>query len=57
MHACRGHFAEKNGYSIMTTFHPAYALRDPSKKIPMYDDMMLVRRKLDEMLAQEATDS
>lgn len=45
----RGNFEEKNGYYIMTTFHPAYALRDPKNKIPMYDDLGKVRAKLEEL--------
>lgn len=45
----RGIFEEKNGYYIMTTFHPAYALRDPKNKIPMYDDLGKVRAKLEEL--------
>lgn len=49
MRDCRGHFIEKKGYSIMTTYHPAYALRDPRAKIPMYDDILLVKNKLDEI--------
>lgn len=45
----RGQFIEKNGYLIMTTYHPAFALRDPKNKIPMYEDISLVRSKLAEM--------
>ena len=35
----RGAFIEKNGYFIMTTYHPAYALRNPANKMPIYEDM------------------
>jgi len=45
----RGRFIEKNGYFIMTTYHPAYALRDPKQKIPIYEDMGRVRGKLEEL--------
>ena len=45
----RGAFIEKNGYFIMTTYHPAYALRDPKQKIPIYEDMGKVRAKLEEL--------
>ena len=45
----RGSFVEKNGYHILTTFHPSYALRDPKNKIPMYDDLGKVRTKLEEL--------
>ena len=44
----RGRFIENNGYYIMTTYHPAYALRDPKQKIPIYEDMGKVRAKLEE---------
>ena len=45
----RGRFIESNGYYIMTTYHPAYALRDPKQKIPIYEDMGKVRVKLEEL--------
>lgn len=45
----RGTFIEKNGYYIMTTFHPAFALRNPKNKIPMYEDLAKVRAKLEEL--------
>jgi DNA polymerase len=45
----RGRFIENNGYYIMTTYHPAYALRDPKQKIPIYEDMGKVRAKLEEL--------
>ena len=45
----RGRFIESNGYYIMTTYHPAYALRDPKQKIPIYEDMGKVRTKLEEL--------
>lgn len=45
----RGVFIEKNGYLIMTTYHPAYALRNPQGKIPIYEDVLKVRNKLSEM--------
>lgn len=45
----RGRFIENNGYFIMTTYHPAYALRDPKQKIPIYEDMGKVRKKLEDM--------
>lgn len=49
MRDVRGKMIEKNGYLIMTTFHPAYALRNPKMKIPMNDDMAALRRKMEEM--------
>ena len=45
----RGRFIESNGFYIMTTYHPAYALRDPKQKIPIYEDMGKVRAKLEEL--------
>ena len=49
MHDVRGRFIEKNGYFIMTTYHPAYALRNPANKMPIYEDMGKVRQKLTEL--------
>lgn len=45
----RGRFVEKNGYFIMTTYHPAFALRNPANKIPIFEDMGKVRDKLAEL--------
>jgi uracil-DNA glycosylase len=39
----RGKFQEYNGIKVMPTFHPAYLLRDPSKKRETWQDMKLVR--------------
>ena len=49
MHDVRGRFIEKKGYFIMTTYHPAYALRNPANKMPIYEDMGKVRQKLTEI--------
>lgn len=49
MREVRGRFIECNGYYIMTTYHPAYALRDPKQKIPIYEDVGKVRLKLEEL--------
>ena len=45
----RGRFIEKKGYYIMTTYHPAFALRNPSAKIPIYEDVGKVLDKLLEL--------
>ena len=45
----RGKFIEKNGYLIMTTYHPAFALRNPANKMPIYEDMGKMRAKLEEL--------
>jgi DNA polymerase len=49
MHDVRGRLIEKNGYDIMSTYHPAYALRNPKNNMPNYDDMWNVRAKLEEI--------
>ena len=42
----RGRWIEKQGYFIMPTFHPAYLLRNPSKRLDMWQDFALVREKM-----------
>lgn len=49
MRDVRGFFIEKNGFYIMTTYHPAFALRNPRNKMPIYEDMGKVRAKLTEI--------
>jgi DNA polymerase len=39
----RGEFQDYHGVKVMPTFHPAYLLRDPSKKRETWDDMKKVR--------------
>lgn len=39
----RGDFQDYFGVSVMPTFHPAYLLRDPSKKREVWEDMKKVR--------------
>ncbi len=39
----RGEFQDYFGIRVMPTFHPAYLLRDPSKKREVWEDMKLVR--------------
>lgn len=39
----RGRFQDYRGIKVMPTFHPAYLLRDPSKKREAWDDMKKVR--------------
>jgi DNA polymerase len=43
----RGKFQDYRGIKVMPTFHPAYLLRDPSKKREAWEDMKLVRDYLD----------
>lgn len=44
----RGEFQDYNGIKVMPTFHPAYLLRDPSKKREVWADMKKVRDYLNE---------
>lgn len=43
----RGRFQDYKGVPVMPTFHPAYLLRDPSKKRETWDDLKKVRDFLD----------
>lgn len=43
----RGNFQNYKGIKVMPTFHPAYLLRDPSKKREAWEDMKKVRDYLD----------
>jgi DNA polymerase len=42
----RGQFYDYNGIKLMATFHPAYLLRDPTKKREVWEDMKKVRAEL-----------
>ena len=44
----RGRFHDYKGIKVMPTFHPAYLLRDPSKKRETWEDLKKVRDYLDE---------
>jgi uracil-DNA glycosylase len=48
----RGQFQNYKGIKVMPTFHPAYLLRDPSKKRETWDDLKKVRDYLDNSQAQ-----
>ncbi|MGB9866383.1 MAG: uracil-DNA glycosylase [Bacillota bacterium] len=50
----RGQWVEKDGIMYMPTYHPAALLRDPSKKLPVWEDFKEVRRVLLQ-LQQEGT--
>jgi uracil-DNA glycosylase len=39
----RGKFQDYKGVKVMPTFHPAYLLRDPSKKRETWEDMKIIR--------------
>lgn len=47
----RGIFQEYKGIKVMPTFHPAYLLRDPSKKRETWDDLKKVRDYLESTAA------
>ena len=43
----RGQFQDYHGVKVMPTFHPAYLLRDPSKKKETWEDLKKVRDYLE----------
>jgi uracil-DNA glycosylase family 4 len=45
----RGNFQDYYGVKVMPTFHPAYLLRDPSKKRETWEDMKKVREYLNSL--------
>lgn len=45
----RGLWTCSNDCYILPTFHPAYVLRDPSKKPLLWQDLAAVRQKLEEL--------
>jgi len=49
----RGIFQNYQGIKIMPTFHPAYLLRDPSKKRETWEDLKKVRDYLDSTSKKE----
>ncbi len=42
----RGKFLDWNGYKLMPTFHPAFLLRNPNMKRPVWEDMQKVMKAL-----------
>ena len=51
----RGRFHDYHGIPVMPTFHPAYLLRDPSKKRETWDDLKKVMERLDQTSRGAAT--
>jgi len=49
----RGNFMDYKGIKVMPTFHPAYLLRDPSKKRETWEDMKKVREYLNKPKAEQ----
>jgi DNA polymerase len=50
----RGQFQDYQGVKVMPTFHPAYLLRDPTKKKETWEDIKKVRDYLDSTRKQES---
>lgn len=50
----RGQFQDYHGVKVMPTFHPAYLLRDPSKKKETWEDLKKVRDYLDSTRKRES---
>jgi uracil-DNA glycosylase family 4 len=50
----RGQFQDYHGVKVMPTFHPAYLLRDPSKKKETWEDLKKVRDYLDSIPKRES---
>jgi DNA polymerase len=48
----RGEFQDYKGIKVMPTFHPAYLLRDPSKKRETWEDLKKVREYLENSAKQ-----
>ncbi|MCK5590954.1 MAG: uracil-DNA glycosylase [Candidatus Aureabacteria bacterium] len=44
----RGQFYDFNGTLLIPTFHPAYLIRNASKKKEAWEDMLLIKEKLNE---------
>lgn len=42
----RGQWQDFYGYKVLPTFHPAYLLRNPSKKVDAWNDLQLVMTEL-----------
>ncbi|HYY58386.1 MAG TPA: uracil-DNA glycosylase family protein [Pyrinomonadaceae bacterium] len=49
----RGQFQDYRGIKVMPTFHPAYLLRDPSKKREAWEDMKKVRDYLNTVTSEK----
>ncbi len=49
----RGKFQDYRGIKVMPTFHPAYLLRDPSKKREAWEDMKTVRDYLNKVASEK----
>ncbi|HQG13731.1 MAG: Uracil DNA glycosylase superfamily protein [bacterium ADurb.Bin270] len=45
----RGKFTSWQGIPVMPTYHPAFLLRNPNMKRPVWEDMQVVMKKLEEL--------
>ena len=45
----RGQFREYQGVPLMPTFHPAYLLRNPEAKRPVWEDLQQVMQRMDQL--------
>jgi DNA polymerase len=44
--ALRGRFHDYHGIAVMPTYHPAYLLRNPSSKKPVWEDVQQIMKRL-----------
>ena len=44
--ALRGRFHTYNGIKLMPTYHPAYLLRNPSAKKPVWEDVQMIMKEI-----------
>jgi DNA polymerase len=44
--ALRGRFHTYEGIKVMPTFHPAYLLRNPAAKKPVWEDIQMIMKEL-----------
>jgi DNA polymerase len=45
----RGRFIEKSKFLILPTFHPAYILRNNNERVTLWQDIGLIRAKMEEL--------
>ena len=50
----RGQWVEMGKFKVMPTFHPAALLRDPQKKIPVWEDFKEIKRVYEELKGNQA---
>ena len=49
----RGMWQRHRGMDVMPTFHPAYVLRNNRHRLPLYDDLLAVKKRLESTLLEE----